>query len=250
MKVISLNAWGGEAGTENLMAFLQAHADTDVFCLQEIWNGGEEMLGTKSNFELAKRNPRLLLDIQEALPDYAVYFRPFFYDYYGIALFIRNTVVVKAEGEAGIYKEKGYISEGKYADHGRILQYATIETPEGDRTIIHLHGLWHEHGKDDCDDRLTQSERIIDFVSGIPTPVVLVGDFNLRPDTQSMKKLEAAGLRNLITEYGITSTRTSHYTRSEKFADYALVGEGIEVKAFKVLPDEVSDHAPLYLEFS
>ncbi len=64
-----------------------------------------------------------------------------------------------------------------------------------------------------------------------------------------MKKLEDFGLRNLIKEYGITSTRTSFYTKPEKFADYMLVSPGVEVKDFKVLPDEVSDHSPLYLEF-
>ena len=75
------------------------------------------------------------------------------------------------------------------------------------------------------------------------------GDFNLLPDTQSIKKLENFGLRNLVKEYNITSTRTSFYTKSEKFADYAFVSSEIAVKDFKVLPDEVSDHSPLYLEF-
>jgi len=78
---------------------------------------------------------------------------------------------------------------------------------------------------------------------------VLCGDFNLLPDTESLKRLEGIGLRNLIKEYGITSTRTSFYDKPAKFADYALVSEGIEVKDFKILPDEVSDHSPMYLEF-
>ncbi len=57
------------------------------------------------------------------------------------------------------------------------------------------------------------------------------------------------GLENLITKYGVTSTRTSLYTRSdEKFADYIFVSKGVDVKDFKVMPDEVSDHAALYLE--
>lgn len=54
-------------------------------------------------------------------------------------------------------------------------------------------------------------------------------------------------MRNLIREYGITSTRTSFYQKPEKHADYVFVSEGISVKAFTVLPDEVSDHAPLLL---
>ena len=59
----------------------------------------------------------------------------------------------------------------------------------------------------------------------------------------------AAGLRNLVAEFGVTSTRTSLYTGPGRFADYAFVSPGVEVHAFRVLPDEVSDHAPLMLEF-
>ena len=74
-----------------------------------------------------------------------------------------------------------------------------------------------------------------------------MGDFNLLPETQSIKKLESIGLRNLIKEYGVTSTRTAHYTKLEKYADYMFVSRDIEVADFKVLPDAVSDHSPLYL---
>jgi endonuclease/exonuclease/phosphatase family metal-dependent hydrolase len=60
--------------------------------------------------------------------------------------------------------------------------------------------------------------------------------------------IEQTGLINLIKKYNITSTRTSIYTKPDKYADYVLVSPNIEVIDFKVLPDEVSDHAPLYLE--
>ena len=78
---------------------------------------------------------------------------------------------------------------------------------------------------------------------------MLCGDFNLAPDTQSLRMLEAAGLRNLVAEFGVTSTRTSLYRRPERFADYVFVSPGVDVSAFRVLPDEVSDHAPLMLQF-
>jgi hypothetical protein len=64
----------------------------------------------------------------------------------------------------------------------------------------------------------------------------------------SLRMLESAGLRNLVAEFGVSSTRTSLYARPEKFADYVLVSDGIIVHDFRVLPDEVSDHAQLLLE--
>ncbi len=78
----------------------------------------------------------------------------------------------------------------------------------------------------------------------------MIGDFNLFPDTESIAMLERSGLQNLIRQYGITSTRTHYYSRKEKYADYAFVSEGIDVGDFKILPDVVSDHSPLYLEFT
>lgn len=115
-------------------------------------------------------------------------------------------------------------------------------------TIINFHGLWNGKGKTDNEDRILQSRNIVDFIGGLKGEVVLCGDFNLLPDTESIKIFEDAGLRNLIKEYGITSTRTSHYTKPGKYADYVFVSRGVRVKDFKVLPEEVSDHSALLLE--
>ncbi len=251
MKVISLNTWGGEAGVDGLVDFLQAHSDADVFCLQEVWNGGEHMLEKKSGGSwLERRVPTLLTDMSAALPQFKHHFRPHFFDFYGMAMFVKEGIEVIEEGEQYIYKEKGWVSPEEFGNHARILQFVTVRTDSGIQTILHLHGLWNGQGKGDSSDRLEQSDRVLKFASQLTNPYVILGDFNLRPDTESLKKFEEFGLRNLIAEHGITSTRTSHYTKPEKFADYAFVSEGVDVKKFKVLPDEVSDHSPLYLEFT
>lgn len=69
------------------------------------------------------------------------------------------------------------------------------------------------------------------------------------PETKSLKMLEDLGMRNLIRESGVTSTRSSHYKKPLRFADYTLVSPDIKVNDFKVLPDEVSDHLAMYLDF-
>ena len=56
--------------------------------------------------------------------------------------------------------------------------------------------------------------------------------------------------RNLVSEFNITSTRTPLYDKAEPYADYVFVSSGVEVNVFSVLDAVVSDHAPLYLEFS
>jgi endonuclease/exonuclease/phosphatase family metal-dependent hydrolase len=53
----------------------------------------------------------------------------------------------------------------------------------------------------------------------ITSPKILCGDFNLRPETKSMARVKA-GMRDLIDEFNITSTRTALYDKPERYADY------------------------------
>jgi endonuclease/exonuclease/phosphatase family metal-dependent hydrolase len=89
----------------------------------------------------------------------------------------------------------------------------------------------------------------LEFISKISGDCILCGDFNLSLNTESIKLFELFGLRNLIRENNIISTRTSFYKKPEKHADYIFVTKGIKVEDFKVLTEEVSDHCPLFLEF-
>ena len=250
MKVISLNVWGGRGGIVPLLDFFRRYADTDVFCLQEIWNGGEEMIGKiAGGVPLLGIETRLLEQIRSVLPAHRAYFRPCFRDYYGLLVLVREAVPVLEESEAYIYESRGFVAEWDAGDHARNLQWVTLDLPSGACAIYNVHGLWNGKGKGDSDARMRQSDAIVSVLAQSGCPYILAGDLNLLPDTESMRKLELSGLRNLITENGILSTRTSFHTKADKFADYMLVSDGIDVKEFKVLPDEVSDHAPLYLEF-
>ncbi len=249
MQIISLNTWGGRAGKEKLLDFFKQNKDVDVFCLQEIWSAPYDHLEGSAAGGLAIDHSNIMVhglqEISEVLSSHAPHFRPHHLDNYGLLMLIKKKLSVEEEGEFWVYKEKGYVPEGDVGGHARNVQYATVITPYGPRTIMNFHGLWNGHGKTDSPDRLTQSKHIVDFVTTLPTPFALCGDFNLLPDTESLAILERSGMRNLVKEYGITSTRTSYYNKPEKFADYVLVGQGLAVKDFRVLPDEVSDHCPV-----
>lgn len=251
MKVISLNAWGGKGGVDLLITFLKKHKEVDIFCLQEIWDGGEEMIGSPAaRFTLENIETELLERIREALPEHVVYFRPHLHDFFGLALLVRNEHAVLEEGEIDIYKEKGYVPKENIGDMARILQYVSLENPSC--TVSQVHGLWNGKGKEDSDERLLQSEKILNFLRSSEGPQIVLGDFNLRPGTESIRMLEKAGFRNLISEFDIQTTRTNLYDWKEKepYADYVFVNDRITVLDFKVLPDEVTDHAALYLEFA
>lgn len=253
MKILTLNTWGGRAGKEGLLSFIAEQKKTvDVFCLQEMWSAsyahlGEYMAGgvDMSKVEIMDHGVQ---EIRALLDDYQTFFHPHHGDNYGLLTFVRNEIEVQETGEVFVYKYKGHVPTGDVGNHARNIQYVKIVHDGEPLYVLNFHGLWNGKGKTDSEDRINQSNKAVLFIQGLQGEVVFCGDFNLLPDTQSIKILEDAGLRNLIRENNIKSTRTSLYTKPEKFADYVFVSKGVEVKKFVVLHDEVSDHAPLVVE--
>ncbi len=256
---MSLNTWGGRAGREPLLKFLKEYKEQiDIFCLQEIWSAPYENLegvaaGGKT-MDQTKIMTQGLQDISSLLSDFQSYFRPHYLDDFGLLMMVRKNITVDTEGEEFVHYYKGFMPAktdgGDIGNHARNIQYVTFSRNGRELTVINFHGLWNGKGKTDSSERLAQSQKIVDFIRTLSGEIVLIGDFNLLPDTESLSLLEKAGLRNLIKEYAIESTRTSLYDKPVKFADYALVSTTVDVVNFRVLPDEVSDHSPLLLEIS
>jgi endonuclease/exonuclease/phosphatase family metal-dependent hydrolase len=247
MKIITLNTWGGRAG-ESLKAFFEAHAsDVDVFCLQEIFKGaGNEVLqDVTSN---PKVNPQLFEMVASALPNHEGIFCPVYKDAYGIACFVKKGIEVVNQGDIQLTEGVNYLDpEYPGSDHARKMQW--LELKDGDRSVFvtNIHGHWAPGDKSDSDESIKQIATIFELLKNHDEPKILCGDFNLHPNTKSIQMLDEQ-FRNLITENGITSTRTSLFHWPQKFADYIFVSRDLEVKSFSVLPDEISDHAPLMVE--
>lgn len=249
MKIITLNTWGGQAGTKNLLQFFEKYNDIDIFCLQEIFNGGENNFSEKNEKESKLREYNLFNLIQEVLPDHQSFFRPHLKDHYGLAMFIKKDILISEEGEYFVHKDKDFFPTDKLGFHARNIQYVTTKINNDDITILNFHGLWNGQGKSDTEDRINQSKKIISFIKSIKNDFILCGDFNLSPDTKSLQMIEQElSVHNLISEYDITSTRTSLYTKENKYADYVFTSKNIKIKKFEVLSDEVSDHAPILIE--
>ena len=253
MRIITLNTWGGRAGKEKLLSFFQTYREeTDIFCLQEIWAAPYEHLeGSMAGGSVLKHEDIMVhsrWSISELLSDYSAFFHPHLLNTYGLMTLVKKNLSIKEQGDIFVHRERGYLPQGNVGEHARNIQYVTMEVDGKLFTVINFHGLWNGQGKTDTEDRLNQSRNIVSFLERLDHPFVLCGNFNLLPDTESVHLLEQAGLRNLIKEYGIISTRTSYYQKPGKYADYVFPSQGIQVKDFKVLPEEVSDHAALQLE--
>jgi endonuclease/exonuclease/phosphatase family metal-dependent hydrolase len=118
--------------------------------------------------------------------------------------------------------------------------------------IVNLHGAWQPKSKkQDTPERLIQSRILLNLSKRKEHKTVLIGDFNLMPDTESMRLLEKK-YTNLITKYHIESTRTAAYhDTSLPFADYAFAGSDLEVSDFQVQLEPIfSDHGFMTLGVS
>lgn len=252
MKLITLNIWGGHI-REPLLEFIVKHQNIDIFCFQEVYHNAQDKFSTDD--KAASLN--IFSELSDLLPDHQPFFRPVIGNSkgnaYGIGMFVNNEVKVMKEGDITIHHNPDYPTQAPNRHgptHSRKLQWIQCRIEEKIHTIMNVHGLWNGMGKTDTPERIAQSQKIRNFMHTLSTPKILCGDFNLRPETKSLKILKEE-MKDLIEVYNVPSTRSNYYPKREEqpFADYILTCPKITVKHFEVLKDEVSDHAPLLLEF-
>ena len=241
-KLITLNIWGGHVRGP-LLAFIETHRETDIFCFQEVYHNAPAKISDEERF----LSLNIFSELQALLPQHKPFFRPVVNNVYGIGMFVKDTIHVLEEGEIAIHDDPAYTGVGPA--HPRNLQWAKCRINQQVHLIMNVHGLWNGQGKNDSPARILQARRIRQFMDSAPLPKILCGDFNLRPDTESIQIIQR-GMNNLVQHYNIQSTRTSLYPKAEKFADYIFTSPEITVSRFEVLKDEVSDHSPLLLEFA
>jgi len=265
MRVVSLNAWAGRLHAE-IMAYLAA-VDADVFCLQEV----SRTPGAHTDW-LTYREPGLDLpqranffdEVAAALPDHDGLFAPTatgpLYDgdtpiasQFGLATFIRKSLPVTAQAVDfvhGRYTPDGWGPHPR-ARNAHVLRPLDTES-DAPITIAHMHGLRDTAGKGDTPARLAQAEALVSLIRRVwpgQERLLVCGDFNVLPDSVTFATLGQLGLRDLVTGHGHTDTRTSHYAKPGRFADYLLVTPDVTVKAFDVVAQpEVSDHRALLLD--
>lgn len=263
MRIISVNAWGG-AMFAALAPWL-ASAEADVLCLQEVtrtagatgwtrFTDGERSLPQRAN---------LFDDVRRILPAHQGVFvasdaGPVYDESanrrqqdFGVATFVAEHVPLVGLQTAFVH--------GAFVDHD---EWTTSDRPRAalatrlvDRaagrtvTVVQVHGLRDRAGKHDTPARRRQAERIADLVQRSREPgdvVVVCGDLNLLPDSETFTILADVGLVDLV---GRADTRTSRYTKPVRHASYLLVSDPGAVVRFEILTEpEVSDHRALLVE--
>jgi endonuclease/exonuclease/phosphatase family metal-dependent hydrolase len=267
MRILSLNCWGGKLHAP-LIDYL-ASVDADVLCLQEVVNtpgSSDAELIYRDGDHVLNQRTNLFSDIKRVLPQHEARFFPaargVLYDgegrthasEFGPATFIRRGLPVIGEAMSFVH---GAFSADGWGDHPRArnAHCARLFDPVGKATltIAHMHGLRDPAtGKADSDIRRRQAERLAELVRTVWRPderLVVCGDFNVLPGSSTFEVLADLGLSDLVTGRGHADTRTSHYAKPGRYADYMLVNDAVRVSSFDVVAaPEVSDHRPLLLE--
>lgn len=267
MKLISLNTWGGIA-FESLIDFIKDQAQTtDIFCFQE-------MLTTSSNVKQFKDvRVNLLNELSNILPDFDYLFTTSISDFYifgvqrveelkkvdfdlkfGQVIFYHKSLSVLDRGFKVIYQADPDNWDFLISYFSINLQYLKVEINSKNYTFFNFHGAPWPESKLDSPYRIDQSNKIRDFLTSIKGAKVLVGDFNLMPETKSITILDSV-MRNLIKEYKIEKTRSklnlvNGKPGDQKYADFTFVTENVQVESFEVPDMEISDHLPMILQFS
>ncbi len=227
MEIIFLNTLNGQL-RDPLTEFIASQTGkTNIFCLQEVHDGdaGMRQLATA-----------LLPDYKEMRAHKPVNDKEIFSQ----ATYIHSKISIK--------KPEVLFPDDLTLGLGLVTQVEYLGNP---LAICNFHGRPQPGNKHDTPERLAQSQGTLDYFQTFTMPVIIGGDFNLDPNTTSVKLFKEAGFRNLIVENGIQTTRNKiawkNYPLPLYHSDYVFVSKNVQVSDFEVPQNEISDHLPLIL---
>lgn len=260
MRLVDLNIGIKLDNNDKVISFLK-EKNADIITLQEVMRGIEETVYDRYN------NSKI---IKESLKD--THHHSFFGPLWVADKHIKNGTITKDFGgmaEQGneiiskfpiveasnqffyksyqIYKDT---TEFKKTDHARAVELTILEINNKKLQLLNINGIWNE-GKVGDERTKKECEYLLSLVEKNTVPTIVVGDFNLNPQSESIQLLNKK-FTNLIEKYNIPSTRPQVKDGLEvgnKIDDYIFINDKIKVNNFEVEVTEVSDHYPLILDF-
>ncbi|MDP2585593.1 MAG: endonuclease/exonuclease/phosphatase family protein [Candidatus Levybacteria bacterium] len=265
MKLLSLNVALFESNNDLLSKFLSEQT-LDIICLQEV----SGRIDSSVDLDYVTKSV-----IDEATEDLK-------YSFFGQNLIIKECHLINFHKKANFdFDFKGFIESGNYLktkfkiikksnayvkkvietevtdwvdwpkNQTRTVQVVDLMLPKSKKIrVINYHGIWTKE-KIGTDETTRACKKILDLAKQVNYPTIIVGDFNLFPDTPSMRVFSEDFI-SLVDKHCISTTRPksnelSHLKRN--VVDYILVSRDIKVNYFEVLDSDVSDHLPLILDF-
>lgn len=233
MKIIFLNCWYLKIEQKLLQYVDYLRSEDTIFCFTEVDEPSLLKISQKLiNHKFISNTDEILTDVNH---------------FYAQAIFYPNKFKL-------LDKQKIFTFRNIRHDVG-FDQVILLEIENKKMWVSNIHGKARPGHKLDTPARLRQSKTIIDFLKDRNELKIIGGDFNLMPQTKSIRLFEENGYIDLIQKFNIKDTRgkinAEKYRGRElqHFADYCFVSKDIKVKSFEVPDTEISDHLPLILEF-
>ncbi|MBP7832564.1 MAG: endonuclease/exonuclease/phosphatase family protein [Candidatus Levybacteria bacterium] len=248
LKVIQLNIWRGTLLSSALDFLIKE--DPDVILLQEVYSNSNNLPGMPLTH-------RLYQYLQEKLPDYEFVYGPAFTDTTklgniesGNAIFSKFKIIDSTNTFFDVpYKTFDEQSQTDFSYNPQTILGAKLDVNGVECNAFSVHGIWGHDGRD-SDRRLKMGEIIIEQIKDKQN-VILGGDFNINPDTQTISSIER--YVKSVFENTLTSTFNMKHKTDGGYAtatvDMMFCSKHIKVLSKECLDINISDHLPLVVEF-
>ncbi|HRN96921.1 MAG TPA: endonuclease/exonuclease/phosphatase family protein [Candidatus Saccharibacteria bacterium] len=240
MRLLQLNAW--QLRLAKKVEDMISLETPDIICLQEICDAKNELGFITTLTELQQ-------DIKYAHQYYSPVYSFDFMDEtvgFGSAIIANQAFATKSSTfTSGQYKNSFTLNNDDY--NVRNFQHVTVSHNNEFIHIINHHGYHVPNHKNGNEHTLKACQQIADYIAKLDGPIIVAGDFNLTPNSESIEVLNGR-LRNLSIEYNLQTTRNDLTTKTE-VCDYIFVNDKVKVNDFYISDVVASDHQGLVLEF-
>lgn len=241
MKLVQSNIWCGKL-KHQLIDFIQAE-QFDIVCMQEVNDlsgSSGALFATLDELQAAGK-----FDNSHIAPTYS-------YNYMNRKLSHGNAILSKipfldtdALFTHGAYKDNfDWMSDD---NNVRNMEHAVIDVAGGQLHILNYHGYHISPSKSGTPQTVGHMRKIVDYISKLDGSIILTGDFNLAPESESIAVIDSL-LTNLSTNNGLENTYTQ-LSSHQVVCDYIFVNDQVKVTDFFASDALISDHKPLILEF-
>jgi endonuclease/exonuclease/phosphatase family metal-dependent hydrolase len=246
VKLLHCNIWQGRLAGNFLK--LVEKEQPDILCLQEVFS-------TQGVVKI----PEYMFDVLEQILAKTGfehhYFSPAFTsEYAGTKADFGNAIVsrypihdAQTVFTEGAYDSTVLTTTENYTNNIRNVQLVRLETPAGDLHIANHHAHW-EKTPEGSEQSVQSMSVVVEAIDKLSGPRILSGDMNVRANTPTMQLFKGR-LRNLTEENNLQTTLSIVGKAVDVACDHILVSEEIQVKAYRVADELVSDHKALILEF-
>jgi endonuclease/exonuclease/phosphatase family metal-dependent hydrolase len=241
MKILQVNTWSGRL-LKPLSELIQAEKP-DFLCLQEVVSLDADIHSLLGTIE----------ELKEETGYSEQYYSPVFRfrlmnreAYWGNCILSNHTLIEKNT----IFTNQTYAEDFNFDEYDyniRNLQHVVARVDGKKLNILNHHGHHIPSQKRGDAETMRQMKLIGEYIDSLSGPVILTGDFNLAPDSESLMQINNR-LDNQSVKYKLKTTRTP-LTHKTEVCDFIFTNDKVKVGGFKASDEIVSDHKALILEF-